>query len=303
MKKNIFKLFAILFVTTIGFISCTEEEIVKADYDYIQNPANVPANVVSVAVSDTSVVTASVSGTVPNDPNLLDWGVVYYTADMVESGSYLIKSAKDTLNNYSFKLSLSGLVPNTNYTCKAFAMNNDGITYGAALTFETKPAQNLPFELKATDPAAVWSAVQFTKIDADGDGKGWGLGYLNTAKTEIGLISYSWYNAALTPENYIILPPLVLSSATAKIDLGIQGKDSQYFAEKYKVIISTTPIVTAAEAKAAKKLFEEVVPTADRYVKTITIPAEYKNKVVWIGIAHYDCTDMYALQIPSIRVY
>ena len=80
MKKNIFKLFAILFVTTIGFISCTEEEIVKADYDYIQNPANVPANVVSVAVSDTSVVTASVSGTVPNDPNLLDWGVVYYTA-------------------------------------------------------------------------------------------------------------------------------------------------------------------------------------------------------------------------------
>ncbi|MBP7875323.1 MAG: hypothetical protein KA023_11125, partial [Bacteroidales bacterium] len=94
-----------------------------------------------------------------------------------------------------------------------------------------------------------------------------------------------------------------LSSATAKIDLGIQGKDRQYFAEKYKVIISTTPIVTAAEAKAAKKLFEEVVPTADRYVKTITIPAEYKNKVVWIGIAHYDCTDMYALQIPSIRVY
>jgi uncharacterized membrane protein len=45
MKKNIFKLFAILFVTTIGFISCTEEEIVKADYDYIQNPANVPEKI------------------------------------------------------------------------------------------------------------------------------------------------------------------------------------------------------------------------------------------------------------------
>jgi len=302
MKKNNFKLITILIVLAIMFVGCTEE-LVKGDYDYVQNPANIPSGATSISISDTSVISVSASGSVVSDSSLLDWGIVYYTLNNAGTDNITIVSAKDTSYKFTFKVVLSGLLPNTSYLCKTFALNKDGIKYGIELPFKTKPAKSLPFELNATDPVSVWKAIAFTKIDADGDGKGWGLGYLNSAKTEIGLISYSWYNAALTPENYIILPPIQLGSNIATLDLGVEAFDSKFFEEKYKVVISTSPITKVSEAKALKPIYEEVLPAADRTIRTISIPKDYIGKVVWIGICHYDCTDMYALAISSIKVY
>jgi|GEM_PF-6741503 len=153
MNVNILKLLSLLFVLALAFVSC-EDELVKSDYDYVMNSADSPKDVVTVGVSDTSVVSVSVSGTVSKDSTLTDWGVMYYTASMLESGKFLVTTAKDSKYNFSFKVSLSGLVPNTNYYCKTYAVNKDGITYGEQKTFKTKPAKALPFEIKATDALA-----------------------------------------------------------------------------------------------------------------------------------------------------
>ena len=290
--KKIIKL-SVMLAFVLAIVSCTDE-LIKSDYDYVPDPANAPQSVASGSVSDESAVSAVVTGTVEADEELLDWGVVYYSAGAPDN--FLVKSAKDTTNNYSFTLSLNGLVPGTDYRFKAFALNKDGISYGDEKSFQTKPAKALPFSIAATDPIATWNAIDFTYIDADGDGNGWEI------NEGTGLVSYSWYNEALTPENYIIMPPIQMGSTAATINLDIVAADAGYFEEKYKVVISTAPILNPDDARAAETLFEEVLPTADPYTRTIAIPESFNNKVVWIGISHYDCTDMYALIISSVTI-
>lgn len=303
MNKNIFKTFLTFAAAALIFVSCTED-VLKSDYDYTPIATEVPSNVVTVAVTDTGVVDATISGSVETDSALLDWGVIYYTADMLANNTYLTKTAKDTSYNFTFSVKLSGLVPNTNYSTKTYALNENGLTLGIEKAFKTKPAKNLPFELKESDPLATWQAAAFVYIDADGDTRNWGLAYLDGAlQTKIGLRSYSWFNAVLKPENYVVLPPVKLGTAAAKIDLDVEALDAKYFGEKFKVVISTSPILNTASAKAAPAIYTEKLTTAARATKSITIPATYLNKVVWIGICHFDCTDEYAIQVTNIKVY
>jgi len=308
MNKKIFKSLLSFGVAAFLLAGCTED-VLKSDYDYTPNAAGVPAHVVSVAVTDTSVVEATVRGSVvatadAKDTTLLDWGYIYYTADMLAENKHHIASAKSTNKQFEFTVKLTGLVPNTNYFCKAYAINVDGISFGVERPFKTKPAKNLPYNLLASDPLAIWQATSFTHIDADGDARIWGLAYFDApANTEVGLRSFSWFNAALKPENYVILPPVKLGTAAAKIDLDVQAFDGAYFGEKFKVVIATAPIITIAQAKAAPAIYEEKLTTAARATKTISIPAIYNDKVVWIGICHFETTDEYAIGVTNIKVY
>lgn len=291
MKNTIKLSVAIVFI--IAIVSCAED-LVKSDYDYVMNPDNAPTNVVSGEVTNESAVSASVTGSVDTDASLLDWGVVYYKANTPDD--FLVKSAKLSSNSHNFEIVLSGLIPGTDYKCKTFALNNDGITYGNELSFQTKSAQNLPFSISAEDPVDIWTGIDFTFIDADGDGYGWEI------SEGIGLESYSWYNDPLTPENYVILPPVQLTNDNATISIDFEAGDTGYFEEKYKVIISTVPILNSADADAATILFEEVLSSPNPYTQNIEIPEEYKGKVVWIGIGHYDVSDMYSIIVSSINI-
>lgn len=300
--KRFIKIIVVLLVVGFTAIGCTEE-LLKSDYDYKQNPSNVPQDIVTGAVSELGVVSAFVSGSVEEDSTLLDWGVVYYTLSMAANDKYLVKTAKTAKYDFNFNIQLTGLVPDTEYLCKTFAMNSDGISYGEEVSFKTEPASPLPFQLLSTDGATAWQAVDFTIIDADGDGHKWGLFNINADNDIVGLRSYSWYNAALSPENYVILPPIQLGAAAAKVDLDVYAGDASYFEEKYKVVISTAPINTVAEARAATTLYSEVLPSASKLSRTINIPDTYRGRVVWIGICHFDCEDMYYIALSSIKVY
>ncbi|MBN2636498.1 MAG: hypothetical protein JXR61_09525 [Prolixibacteraceae bacterium] len=291
MKNTIKLSVAIVFILTV--VSCTEE-LVKSDYDYMINPDNAPAGVVSGEVSNESAVSALITGSVAADASLLDWGVVYYTATSPDD--FMVKSAKKISNSLSFEIALTGLIPGTDYKCKTFALNNDGIAYGDELSFQTKSAQSLPFSISAEDPVEIWLGIDFTFIDADGDGMGWVI------YEGIGLESYSWDDVPLTPENYVILPPVQLVNDNATISLDLEAGDTGYFEEKYKVIISTAPIINSADADAAIILFEEVLSSPNSYTQTIEIPEEYEGKVVWIGIGHFDVTDMYSIIVSSIKI-
>lgn len=301
MKRNMFNYFLSLGIALVAFASCSDEDVVKSDYDYTPIATQVPAGVTSGDVSSFDVVDAVVNGSVGADSTLLDWGVIYYTAEM-GADKALVATAKTTAFAFTFTSKLSNLVPNTTYFYKAYAVNVNGIVYGDEKTFKTKPAAPLPFQLLATDAAAVWSAVPFVHIDADGDTQKWGLAYLDAAKTLIGLRSYSWFNAPLKPENYIIMPPIQLGSSAAAVSYDVSALDKDYYAEKYKVVISTAPIGTAAQARAAEAIHTEVLAGVATESKSITIPDKFKGKVVWIGFAHFGVTDMYAMNITNIKI-
>ncbi len=302
MNKNIFKLLSLLFVFALAFVSC-EDELVKSDYDYVMNPDSIPMGAVTVGATDTTFVSISISGSVAADSTQKDWGVVYYTAPMLEKGTFYVASAKDSKKNYAFVIPISGLIPNTVYYYKTFSLNEDGIAYGTQKSFKTKPPLELPFEIKSTDAVTKWQAIPFLYVDGDGDGNKWGLGFLNTAKTLVGLKSYSYTTKALKPENYVVFPPIRIGAAVAKIEMEIKAADADYPAEKYKVIISTSPISSKSTASTGEILFTETLVDNVAALKTIAIPAKYANKVVWISVCHFDCTDQYYMSINSIKVY
>lgn len=300
MKKYLIRSAGLLFFVFAVF-SCTEE-VVKSDYDYTQNASNAPTGVTTKESKNITPVGATVLGQVTANPNLDDWGIVYYTDEMKNAGKFDVVSAKDTSLVYDYSVVLGGLVPDTDYKYKAFAMNTDGITYGEEMALKTKPATAIPFSIAATDPVANWQAIQFTRIDADGDGQNWGLDYLNTDKTLVGYRSFSWNNTALKPENYLVLPPIQMGSASAKVTFTTAAGDADYFAEKYKVVISDAPITDAITARAAQVIGTHTMASAAKVSKTFAIPDKYKGKVIWIGIAHFDVTDFYVLYLMGISV-
>ena len=308
MNKNIFKSLLSFGVAAILLVGCTED-VLKSDYDHIPDATKVPAGVVSLAVTDTSVVEVTVKGSVAadsltKDTTLLDWGYIYYTAAMLENNDHLIVSAKSTNKQFEFSIKLTNLVPGTNYFCRAYALNVNGITYGEELPFKTKPANNIPYQLLASDPLSVWQGTSFTHIDADGDGQRWSLAYLDgAAQQEIGLRSFSWNSVPLTPENYVILPPLQLGAGQAKMDLDVQAFDGTYFKEKFKVVIATSPITNAAQARAAQAIHTYTLTGAARTTRSFDIPPVYTGRVVWIGICHFDVTDEYAIGVTNIKIY
>jgi len=309
MNKKILKSILIGGIIAIIFASCAED-VLKSDYDHIPDPAKVPGGVVSLAVVDTGIVEVTVKGSVTanaitKDNTLLDWGFVFFTADMLARGEYLVASASRTKTQFEFSVNLPHLMPNTYYFCQAYALNVNGIAYGEVLPFKTKPPQSLPFQLLVSDPKSVWDRANFTHIDADGDGNIWELAYLDgDEQMEIGLVSFSWWdNLALKPENYVFLPPLQLGNSPAKVDLDIEALDPGYFAEKFKVVIASAPVANAAQARSAQVIDSYTLQDADRTTFTFVIPSAFIGRVVWIGVCHYDSTDEYAIGITNIKVY
>lgn len=302
MKRIMFKYFLSLGLALFVLASCNDEDVLKSDYDYTPNASQLPTGVVTGDVSSFDVVEAVVNGTVAADTTLLDWGVVYYTLELGLDKALVATAKTATDVKFSFTSKLSNLIPNTTYFYKTYALNVNGIVYGDEKTFKTKPAAALPFQLLASDAASVWSAVPFVSIDADGDNQKWGLAYLNAEKTLIALRSYSWFNAPLKPENFIIMPPIQLGSKAAAVNYDVLAFDKDYFEEKYKVVISTAPIGTAAQARSAEAIHTEVLSGPSAVSKSITIPEKYKGKVVWIGFAHFGVTDMYAIGITNIKI-
>jgi hypothetical protein len=297
------KILLSLFTAALLFLAACHDDVLKSDYDHIPDPALLPKSLVTLSVNDVGSVDVVVSGSVLKKTNLLDWGVIYYTPEMLLNDEYKIVSGKNDLSGDKFDVKVRGLIPMTDYLCKTYALNENGIVYGNELSFKTNAPQGLPWSLNVSDPESVWSATSFDFIDADGDGNQWQLAYFDEAKTEIGLMSYSWYEKALTPENYVFMPPLLLGASKATLEIDVQGFDPKFYAEKYKVIISETPLSNIPNARDAKVLLEEVLTTDVRTTKKIDIPLEYKNKMVWIGICHFDSSDQFAIGITNIKVY
>jgi hypothetical protein len=144
--------------------------------------------------------------------------------------------------------------------------------------------------------------ANFTTIDQDGDGYNWRI---NTWETEIYAVSDSWLSdpGPLTPENYLVTPQISLTglSGTVTLRYTVQVADEEYFAEKYKVALSTTGNQVADFTNV---LFTETTTLNEYYVwkERLVDLTPFIGQDIYLTWCHFDCTDMYKLLLDSIQV-
>ena len=126
---------------------------------------------------------------------------------------------------------------------------------------------------------------------------------MNCHSGEGAIASASYDEAALTPDNWLVTPKINLST-DATLSYWICAQDASYAAEHYGVYISTTDVSTSSFTL----LFEETIdanggakaPGAYKQ-KNINLSA-YTGQNVYIAFRHFNCTDMFWLNLDDIYV-
>ncbi len=152
---------------------------------------------------------------------------------------------------------------------------------------------------------ATWST-----IDKDGDGNNW---FADTWDNPLGftesyVVSESWLDPdPLTPENYLVSPQINLSGLTGTVQLKytLQVGDADYFAEHYKVAVSTTGKEVADFTNIVK---DEICVAEDYYdvspfwhERTVDL-TPFIGQNIYLTFCHYDCTDMYRFYLDSVQI-
>lgn len=148
-------------------------------------------------------------------------------------------------------------------------------------------------------------------IDADNDTKKW---FSHEEKGIYYAISESYdffYEFELTPDNWLISPPLTLNQAcTLSYKVGSANSELNG-AEKYSVLISKTGIDLAGFTGVRTETiypsdFTELL-TGDLFgygVKTVKVPlTSYAGETIHIAFRHWDCTAQAKLILTDINVF
>ncbi len=163
-----------------------------------------------------------------------------------------------------------------------------------------------------TDNSAEW-----VFIDSDGDEYNWDW---NTSSTYTisgkGILQSSSYVnnvGALTPDNWAFTPAIQLTEGNV-LSFWVAAQDPSWQEEHYAVYI-TEENPGAGLPGAYTRLFEETIGsgsytpaqtrevdgrTYNRYF--VNIPAAFNNKIAYIGFRHFDCTDMFRMNIDNVMV-
>lgn len=153
------------------------------------------------------------------------------------------------------------------------------------------------------------SLTGYTFIDADNDGFNWTI-YTSsvdnfTTHTGDGVMSSASYDndleAALTPDNWMILPSFAIPSSETEFQISWyeKGQDASYADEYYSVYVSTTGRDTASFV-ATTPVYSGI--STGEWIKRTVNLTNYIGQTIHIAFRHYNCTDMFFLDIDDIRV-
>ena len=184
-----------------------------------------------------------------------------------------------------------------------------GVTHGTATSIKTAgdTVSTFPwmeqFEY-GTTPAG------FTLIDNDGDGYNWDPSFLysnggtyghNGSQGMIASASYDNNVGALTPDNWMILPTMVIPANATDLELSWyeKGQDANYAAEFYSVYIATGARTVSTFTATTPVLTST---TGDDWVKKTVSLSSYAGQTINIAFRHHNISDMYYLDIDDIRI-
>lgn len=143
----------------------------------------------------------------------------------------------------------------------------------------------------------------WTLYDEDGDGENW---YVEPTSSFTKVAqSRSYLDGALTPENWLVSPAINLADFTGEtiqLDFVVFAWSEDYFAEKYKVVVSKTDNLVASFLD--EDIVHEQTLTAENYdPTTVEIDiSDYAGETIYIAFVHYDCTNQSRLNIDDISV-
>lgn len=290
--------YIILTLTGLVLLSCQE----KVDhYERKFNAANAP----KVTTNNMEKISAGyiiANGTIDlSSPTpIMEKGfLISTTQDFTEETTRTIAVESDEAG---FSTTIYDLQSETDYYIKSYGINTGGgIGYGEVKTFKTKKSV-VAYSLKESDGSTAWQAAGFLLIDKDGDGENWMLDYWDEGSTRPVMISYSYGDSgALTPENYLILPAVSITGVDGIFSVKVRALDANYPKEKFKLVVSDSPI-TADNCRDAKVLLTHTLANGNPYTATGALPSEYDGKNVYLGIAHFETTDWYALCATEFTV-
>ena len=205
---------------------------------------------------------------------------------------------------FSANLSLS---PGNTYYVRAFAENALGVAYGDQQTVVTPDVmKTLLFSENFDVNPFTASGSQWVLIDKDGDGRN--FEFFNDGDDQCAR-SRSWLSGvgALTPENYMVLPPVTIpaDALMAELTFTVAAAGNSDYAEKYAVLLSLAPvdIDSCRDGQIIKPL--ETLTAAERSwtftPRKVNLSA-FKGQKVYISFVHKDCTDQASLLIGDIEV-
>jgi hypothetical protein len=161
--------------------------------------------------------------------------------------------------------------------------------------------QTLKFPTQRSSKDVIWSdnfddndISDWTSYDEDGDGNEW---YVNS-----GLItSASYAGGALTPNNWIVSPAIDLTAVTDAtfLEFNTWAQDQGWTSEHYKVMVSTTDNQVLS---FTDNIYEETLPGTGTFNRAISL-SDYLGETIYIAFVHYDCTDMFRLNMDDVSVY
>ncbi|MFO7865173.1 MAG: T9SS type A sorting domain-containing protein [Salinivirgaceae bacterium] len=161
-------------------------------------------------------------------------------------------------------------------------------------------AQTQIFQEYFADSSAV-ADYGFVEHDIDGDGNTWSI---DVYENEIYMVSNSWDDAALTPNNALFSSAIDLSGYdSVAVEYFIAAASGTYYEEHYKFIVADNN--DAASVETAEILLEETLTEAESgatWQKREMSMSQFIGETVFLGWVHYDCTDMYKIMLDSITV-
>ena len=142
----------------------------------------------------------------------------------------------------------------------------------------------------------------WTTIDSDGDGNAWySLCDANWAEYSHGgqgLVTSASYNGeALTPDNWLITPQIALQG-TMKVWL--RAQDPSWVEEHYAIYLSTNGNTVA---DFTTTLVEESYDLSGEYIEVTADLSSYNGQPGYIAIRHFNCTDMFRLNLDDFGIY
>ena len=132
--------------------------------------------------------------------------------------------------------------------------------------------------------------------DADGDGYNWGYAQTSTSGYILSSASYENYVGALTPDNWLISPTVMLGG-TLKFDAW--GQDPSWAAEHFAVYVCENPEWESIDEFV--QLSDELIATGTQTTYEFDL-SNYEGEGC-IAIRHFNVTDMFRLNVDNFGVY
>ncbi len=146
---------------------------------------------------------------------------------------------------------------------------------------------------------------QWKYTDLDGDGQGFLIANATSLYSGVGtksLLSYSWNNAVLTPDNLVSSLPITLPSGVSNIFLkyNVASQKNSDGAEHYSVYVTPSNDPNAILTKTP--VLEETLPMAGNMLdRTIDLSA-FAGQTVYLSFRHFNCTNMYVLLLDNLSI-